>query len=432
MEHLVDSIVSFSAVATSSFASAVFAGFILLIAAVVLLRLLPEIRPANRFIVWASVLLVAISLYFIPLADQKAMSSLHSAKGNVVHLDPRWALGLVVVWAVIAVVRLLRILQSAIEIRGISRRSEPVPSGLFDAILQQGSERIALCTSDEIDRPCVVGFTNPKVLIPAAIYSDLSPVELEQIVVHEVGHLRRYDNWSNLLQKIGIALFPLNPAIAWIERRLCVERELACDDCVLHATLSRKQYATCLTNLAEFSILHRNLSLSLGAWGRRSELAYRVNRILNRPIYKIGPLAGYGLTAALVAGLFAGGAMLGRVPALVSFSVSPANTSSASVAPSGAEGTAVRSQVQGPQASAVQVKAVMPQPRQNRLLTQHRVSRTANSLKKDRRTQPGTLLMRTEFNEEFALPRLVLTVDKQTGSSYAAVPLGNGWLVIQL
>jgi hypothetical protein len=74
----------------------------------------------------------------------------------------------------------------------------------------------------------------------------------------------------------------------------------------------------------------------------------------------------------------------------------------------------------------------MPQPRQNRLLTQHRVSRTANSLKKDRRTQPGTLLMRTEFNEEFALPRLVLTVDKQTGSSYAAVPLGNGWLVIQL
>ena len=49
-------------------------------------------------------------------------------------------------------------------------------------------------------------------------------------MLHEAGHLRRRDDWMNLLQKVGLVLLPLNPVLMWIERRLCLERELACDE----------------------------------------------------------------------------------------------------------------------------------------------------------------------------------------------------------
>ena len=58
--------------------------------------------------------------------------------------------------------------------------------------------------------------------------------------MHEMEHLRRGDDWTNLLQKAGLVFFPLNPASFWVERRLCAERELACDDCVLRSSGARK------------------------------------------------------------------------------------------------------------------------------------------------------------------------------------------------
>ncbi len=91
-----------------------------------------------------------------------------------------------------------------------------------------GSRRAELCVSDEVDRPTVIGFFAPKILIPTWLVEKLTATELEQIVLHEAGHLGRADDWMNLLQKIALVVFPLNPALAWVERRLCFERELAC------------------------------------------------------------------------------------------------------------------------------------------------------------------------------------------------------------
>ena len=62
-------------------------------------------------------------------------------------------------------------------------------------------------------------------------------------------HLRRADDWTNLLQKLGLVLFPLNPVLLWVEHRLCAERELACDDRVVSSIAGRKAYALCLTHL---------------------------------------------------------------------------------------------------------------------------------------------------------------------------------------
>ena len=130
-----------------------------------------------------------------------------------------------------------------------------------------------VCTTPNLDRPSVIGFFAPRILIPEWLLTRLTPGELRQIVLHETEHLRRGDDWTNLFQKLCLVLFPLDPALVWIERRLCAEREMACDDGVVRVTHAPRAYAACLASLAERGLRRRAEALSLGAWQRRPELA---------------------------------------------------------------------------------------------------------------------------------------------------------------
>ena len=141
---------------------------------------------------------------------------------------------------------------------------------------------------------------------------------MQQVVLHEAEHLRRGDDWTNLFQKLGLVLFPLNPALWWIERRLCQEREMACDDGVVRATRAPRAYATCLASLAERGLQRRAEALSLGAWQRRSELVQRVHRIL-RHRNTLHPIATRSLLGVLGCGLLFGSVELARCPQLIAF-----------------------------------------------------------------------------------------------------------------
>ena len=189
------------------------------------------------------------------------------------------------------------------------------------------------------DRPTVIGFFSPKILIPTWLLEKLTPAELEQVVLHEAGHLGRADDWMNLLQKIALVVFPLNPALAWVERRLCFERELACDERVLHALRERASattdYASCLATLAEYRLerrgLVRNLALALGALGRESELGRRVGRIL-RPAARMRPLHARLVMGGAMLGLLFAATGLEHCPRVVAFaSRQPAITNQAAI-----------------------------------------------------------------------------------------------------
>ena len=102
----------------------------------------------------------------------------------------------------------------------------------------------------------------------------LTEEELHRIAVHECEHLRRHDDWLNLLLQVGMVLSPLNPALFWLSRSIGVQRELACDDAVVATTGDPIAYASCLARLAEQRMQQRNhLRLALAAWERKSELA---------------------------------------------------------------------------------------------------------------------------------------------------------------
>jgi bla regulator protein blaR1 len=80
----------------------------------------------------------------------------------------------------------------------------------------------------------------------------------------------------------------------WIENRLSVEREMACDDAVLAETANPHGYATCLVSLLEKSLAHRlsdqsltdkRWSMAQAAVNRAREASLRLAQILdkNRP-----------------------------------------------------------------------------------------------------------------------------------------------------
>jgi hypothetical protein len=101
------------------------------------------------------------------------------------------------------------------------------------------------------------------------------------ILLHELAHLRRWDDWTNLAQKIVKAVFFFHPAVWWIENRLTLEREMACDDIVVAQTASPRAYASALISFAEKLQNARGLALAQALVSRMHQMSLRVAQILD-------------------------------------------------------------------------------------------------------------------------------------------------------
>jgi beta-lactamase regulating signal transducer with metallopeptidase domain len=357
------------------------------------------------------------------------------------HLDPRWSVAIAAAWAMLSLWRAAQLAASAIRLRQLAARATRIhPDVAIERLLKVGKagRTAKLCTSAEVERPSVFGFFRPRILLPPALFERLSPFELEQVIRHEMEHLRRADDWTNLLQKAGLVLFPLNPALLWVERRLCAERELACDDHVLCSTGGRKTYALCLTRLAEFSMLRRSLSLALGAWERQSELARRVHRILRQPSEPMSGRHAAVLTSALIAGVMAVAVALAHSPQLVSFApLAQQNLQARSVAVSvPVEASLPRERKAAEVAgSPTLVKASLPlRPVPAAHNSNHRRAAVAKQSVQPSQIFPdqAAWVVLTEWDDDAPPPRVVITVAQDSRSSYAAVAIANGWLIVQI
>ncbi len=298
------------------------------------LRLAPRVSAAHRFAVWAAGFAAVAALPFLPLLLALHAEGSGNASGLAVaapqpwlDLDIRWSLAIGALWLAASAARVVDLAVHSWRLRRLWKRATPVetsqPAGVLAAGLGAwGGRRVEVCTTQDLDRPSVIGFFRPRILIPEWLLGRLTDKELEQVVLHEAEHLRRRDDWTNLAQKVCLMLFPLNPALVWMERRLCREREMACDEGVVQVTQAPRAYAACLASLAERRaerrIARRAAELSLGAWRRRPELVERVHRILRRG-RGLSPWMAKALVGSLGCGLVVGSVELARCPQLVAF-----------------------------------------------------------------------------------------------------------------
>jgi beta-lactamase regulating signal transducer with metallopeptidase domain len=344
--------------------AAIWQGALLAALAALALRLVPRIPAAARFAVWFTVFVLMAAIPFLFLIPHgSTVQAVGAAHGAWLSIDARWTLAIAGIWAAASLVRAITLIAAAARVRTLSRRATPI--AFAGAAI---SRRAQICSSSDVDRPTVIGFFSPRILIPEWLLEKLTPAELEQIVTHEAGHLNRADDWLNLLQKIALVVFPLNPALAWVERRLCFERELACDEQVLRARASCERaatdYASCLATLAEYRLerrgLVRNLALALGALGRESQLGRRVARIL-RPVSRMRPAQARLAVGASVVTLLFAATQLERCPQIISFA--PVNFAASTTAPQFAN-AAVSQSAMLPGYRAVATRATLPVARE--------------------------------------------------------------------
>jgi beta-lactamase regulating signal transducer with metallopeptidase domain len=329
----------FSRAAGTMLVTAIWQGAIVAACLTICLKLTNRISAALRFALWGAGFLAVVGLPFLPLllhlgsssAAQPATSFAGASSGPEpwLLLDIRWSIVLTVVWAAASLYRLADLAVHSVRLRRLWKSATPAEltaeTGSLLAMRTQlrGRRPVEICTTDALDRPSVIGFLAPRILIPIWLFDRLTQGELEQIVLHETEHLRRGDDWTNLLQKLSLIVFPLNPVLLWMERQLCLEREMACDEAVIRVTQAPRAYAACLASLAERGIERRAEALSLGAWQRRPELVRRVHRILRRR-NALGPLGARSLITVMACGLVFGTVELSRCPQLIAFTETPA------------------------------------------------------------------------------------------------------------
>jgi beta-lactamase regulating signal transducer with metallopeptidase domain len=319
--------------------TAIWQGAIVAACLTICFKLTNRISAALRFAVWTAGFLVVVGLPFLPLLSHFGSAptsqstlvlapSVSNIPGPWIQLDIRWSIALTAIWAAASLYRLVHLAAHSVRLRRLWKTATPVslnadfPASLGQTLQLSGRRRVELCTTTTLDRPSVIGFLAPRILIPEWLFAQLTSTELEQIVLHETEHLRRGDDWTNLLQKLGLIVFPLNPVLLWMERQLCLEREMACDEAVVRLTRAPRAYAACLTSLAERGMHRRSESLSLGAWHRRPELVRRVHSILRRR-KALGPLGARSVLTVMACGLIAGTVELSRCPQLIAFTQSP-------------------------------------------------------------------------------------------------------------
>jgi bla regulator protein blaR1 len=256
----------------------------------VVLRLLPRKNSRTQFAVWFSTLL-AVALMPLFAFDSSWRSALLGGSAApqhaVITISASWAEYIVLAWGVAALIGLSRVAAGIWQLRRLRRGCVPINAHLLSRasqarVAEVGKRRaVSVLVSSDVEVPTAIGFIHPAIIVPVWLADGTATTELEYVLLHELAHLERWDDWSNLVQKLIKSFLFFHPAVWWIERKLSLDREMACDDAVLAQSVSPRIYAQCLARVAEKRFLQRQMALAQAAVDRMKQLSRRVARILD-------------------------------------------------------------------------------------------------------------------------------------------------------
>jgi beta-lactamase regulating signal transducer with metallopeptidase domain len=278
----------------------------------VALRLLERARANVRYIVcWAALLLILVLPAFAWLGTNAtwpdAVAS-GSASAVLSVPDTWWTSSAVMVaaWMVWASVYLVRFVWAMVALRRARKSSHSFPSHVESSLfhwrqVRSTGRRPVLVLSDSVPTAAVLGCGSPVIAVAPSMLATLDADELDRVLIHEWAHVQRRDDLVHIAQIVIRVVAGWHPAVWWIERRLHVEREIACDEMTVAVTGSPKSYAECLVKLAS---LRGAVPTALAgpAMLTASGLRLRVTRIVSRHVL-IAPYWSRGIAIGIVSAL---------------------------------------------------------------------------------------------------------------------------------
>ncbi len=303
---------------------------LLLVAAIAtLLRTQPRARASVRYLVWCATLglVCAWPAVVWPHPDRGAApavgtpgAALFAGRFTLELPDvPEWFLALgLVAWLATIVVRLSGVVGACRYLARLKTSAVPLSAERVARLAAWRrccgrGRRVVLCLSSELGAPAALGLGRAIIAIPRDLDDRLEPPDLDRVVLHELAHLERGDDWARLAQRVVQAFFAWHPAVWWVGRQIDREREAACDAFVVAQLGDARGYARMLTKIAALATWRARVpSVAPAAATTRDQLSHRVVRLLashHRRPWTLGSSVAAGLatlvtsvTAAALAG----------------------------------------------------------------------------------------------------------------------------------
>jgi uncharacterized protein YjbI with pentapeptide repeats/beta-lactamase regulating signal transducer with metallopeptidase domain len=237
-------------------------------------------------------------------ADRLALADRLAFAAWTPRLSRELAFGVVGAWALGALIGLIGLAASVARVRGLKRRSSPLDGALADELpwlTEVGPGReIYLRLSYETETPVAIGFRRPVILIPTELATADGLAAIESLILHEHAHLRRNDDWTNLLQRAIERVFWFNPIVWFVGRRIALEREIASDDAVVEKTGEAHAYATSLWKLVREMRMPEHAVVAPGALLTRKQITVRIEHLLDTKRARLhrSPVAALGIALA--------------------------------------------------------------------------------------------------------------------------------------
>jgi beta-lactamase regulating signal transducer with metallopeptidase domain len=228
---------------------------------------------------------------------------------------------LAAIWLIGALAMLVSWRRRVVEVRGVVSSVRDIERQAFGRMKQRLKLRgdIRLRASKSNLAPFLSGFWRPTITIPEGLSAHMSPDELGAVILHELAHVSRWDNWSSAFVHFLVCVFWFHPLLWWIERRLISERELACDELVLSTGTDPENYAAgilkvCRWQLAD--VVPGILGITNSNLKKRMEVIMSFsggNKTNNRAIKMfLGALAATMIVIPLTLGLLAANNLYGQ------------------------------------------------------------------------------------------------------------------------
>lgn len=190
---------------------------------------------------------------------------------------------LLVLWLTIAAALLIRLILAYASLRTVKSSLEPSDTLTARVKSFSGvwSRHAVVGVSPSVAEPCAIGFLHPAIALSTEMAATLTAGDLERVLRHEYAHVRRYDDYANLMQRVFAAVLWFNPVVHIAGRAMAIEREIACDDAAAAASDERVAFARCLYEIAR-SAPRRRHAAAAGFIGTRRQIAVRVARLVER------------------------------------------------------------------------------------------------------------------------------------------------------
>ena len=243
----------------------------------------------------------------VSTARTVAAAASHSS-GNTqpfaARLSSTWLVVAFAIWFCGASLGLISVLLSHVRLTRLARRGAPLETTDWTRLLREAGERlrlrrsVSLWQSADNPMPLTWGWWRPVVLVPAEAAG--WPAQRRRVVLlHELAHVKRWDCLTQTIARVVRALFWINPLVWFATRRMCVERERACDDLVLNGGCKPSEYASQLVAIAQ---TYRHLPrVAAIAMARSSQIKGRIAAIVDasrarraRPLTAIAVMAFMG------------------------------------------------------------------------------------------------------------------------------------------